>query len=151
MGEAEAVVLRTGPDSFFGKTIKLLGSVDDGGHLHDLLMRLTYLVTAAASLFSMGFMVLLLVRQDYYNTYSYITLGPGSSIAMSFGLLSAAMPLAIPVITGAILAVGAKELSDIDVIVSRMSCLEELAAVSILCSDKTGTLTLNELTMEEVA
>ncbi len=39
----------------------------------------------------------------------------------------------------------AQELSDIDVIVQRMSCLEELAAVSILCSDKTGTLTLNEL------
>ncbi len=93
-------------------------------------------------------MIILLVRETYFNSFSYITLGPGTSIAMSFGLLSAAMPLAIPVITGAILAVGAKELADIDVIVSRMSCLEELAGVSILCSDKTGTLTLNELKLE---
>lgn len=41
LGEAEAVVLRTGAESFFGKTISLLGSVEDGGHLHMLLMKLT--------------------------------------------------------------------------------------------------------------
>lgn len=149
VGEAEAVVLRTGKDSFFGKTISLLGSVTEQGHLHTLLMKLTYALTGLGALFSIGFMILLLVRESYYNSFPYIYLGPGTSIAMSFGLLSAAMPLAIPVITGAILAVGAKELADIDVVVARMSCLEELAGVSILCSDKTGTLTLNQLKMEE--
>lgn len=148
IGEAQAVVLRTGPDSFFGKTISLLNESQEAGHLHTLLMKLTYIITGIAAGFSIGFMISLLVRQDYYNTFVYITLGPGSSIAMSFGLLASAMPLAIPVVTGAILAVGAKELADIDVIVSRMSCLEELAGCSVLCSDKTGTLTLNQLVME---
>lgn len=47
-------------------------------------------------------------KKDYYNSFSYMFLGPGSSIAMAFGLLASAMPLAIPVVTGAILAVGAK-------------------------------------------
>jgi H+-transporting ATPase len=41
-----------------------------------------------------------------------------------------------------------QELAEVDVIVSRMSCLEELAGCSVLCSDKTGTLTLNQLRME---
>lgn len=149
VGEAQAVVLRTGKDSFFGKTISLLNEGGNSGHLHMLLMRTTYVITGVAAAFSIGFLVLLLVRQSYYNTFPNLTLGPGSSIAMAFGLLASAMPLAIPVVTGAILAVGAKELADIDVIVSRMSCLEELAGCSILCSDKTGTLTLNQLVMEK--
>ncbi len=149
VGEAEALVLRTGPDSFFGKTITLLNEGQAEGHLHFLLIRLTYIITGIAAGFSIGFMISLLVRQNYYNQYPYIFLGPGSSIAMAFGLLASAMPLAIPVVTGAILAVGAKELAEVDVIVSRMSCLEELAGCSVLCSDKTGTLTLNQLKMEE--
>lgn len=149
VGEAQAVVLRTGKESFFGKTISLLSQTNEAGHLHTLLMNLTYIITGISAGFAIGFMIALLVRQNYYNTFPDITLGPGSSIAMSFGLLASAMPLAIPVVTGAILAVGARELADIDVIVSRMSCLEELAACSVLCSDKTGTLTLNQLSMED--
>ncbi len=149
VGEAEALVLRTGPDSFFGKTITLLNEGQASGHLHFLLIRLTYIITGIAAGFSIGFMISLLVRQEYYNSFPYIFLGPGTSIAMAFGLLASAMPLAIPVVTGAILAVGAKELAEVDVIVSRMSCLEELAGCSVLCSDKTGTLTLNQLKMED--
>jgi hypothetical protein len=104
----------------------LLNEGQDQGHLHHLLIRLTYIITGIAAGFSIGFMICLLVRQvrkrkrggefcsimwkkkDYYNSFSYMFLGPGSSIAMAFGLLASAMPLAIPVVTGAILAVGAK-------------------------------------------
>ena len=142
-------MLRTGADSFFGKTITLLNEGQGAGHLHMLLMKLTYIITGVSAAFSIAFMIVLLTREDYYNQFQDINLGTGTSIAMAFGLLAAAMPLAIPVVTGAILAVGAKELAEVDVIVSRISSLEELAGCSVLCSDKTGTLTLNQLEMEK--
>ena len=47
------------------------------------------------------------------------------------------------------LAIGAKQLSDRKAIVTRITAIEELAAVTILCSDKTGTLTLNKLVIDQ--
>ncbi len=49
------------------------------------------------------------------------------------------------------LAVGAKQLSEKKAIVTRITAVEELASVTILCSDKTGTLTLNKLTIDKEA
>jgi H+-transporting ATPase len=47
------------------------------------------------------------------------------------------------------MAIGAKQLSEKKAIVTRITAIEELAAVSILCSDKTGTLTLNKLIIDK--
>ena len=47
------------------------------------------------------------------------------------------------------MAIGAKELSEKKAIVTRITSIEELAAVSILCSDKTGTMTLNKLSIDK--
>jgi H+-transporting ATPase len=55
----------------------------------------------------------------------------------------------MPVVTGAVLAVGAREMAAEKAIVTRLSALEELSGMEVLCSDKTGTLTLNKLTLDK--
>ena len=64
-------------------------------------------------------------------------------------LMVASIPVAIEVVSTAVLAAGSRQLAAKDVLVTRLAAIEELAAVEVLCSDKTGTLTLNKLEMGE--
>jgi H+-transporting ATPase len=64
-------------------------------------------------------------------------------------LLIGGIPIAMPTVLSVTLAIGAKELSEHKAIVTHITAIEELAAVTILCSDKTGTLTLNKLVIDK--
>ena len=63
-------------------------------------------------------------------------------------LLIASIPVALPAVMSVTMAIGAYALSRQKAILSRLSAIEELAGVDVLCSDKTGTLTLNQLTVD---
>ena len=77
--------------------------------------------------------------------------GVPSKEALSFTivLLVASIPLAIEIVTTTTLAIGSKELTKHGAIVAKLSAIEDLAGMSILCSDKTGTLTLNQMVLQE--
>ena len=63
-------------------------------------------------------------------------------------LLIGGIPIAMPTVLSVTLAVGAQQLAKHKAIVTRITAIEELAGVTILCSDKTGTLTTNKLTID---
>ena len=71
--------------------------------------------------------------------------------ALSFAvvLLVASIPVAIEIVCTTTLALGSHELSTEGAIVSRLAAIEDMAGMTILCSDKTGTLTLNKMMIQE--
>jgi H+-transporting ATPase len=72
-----------------------------------------------------------------------------SAISTCVVLLVASIPIAIELVSTTTMAMGSRRLAERKVIVSRLSAIEELAGMTILCSDKTGTLTQNKLSLNE--
>lgn len=66
-------------------------------------------------------------------------------------LIVGGIPVAMPTVLSVTMAIGASQLAKKKAIVRRLTAVEELAGMDILCSDKTGTLTLNQLTVDEPA
>merc|ERR1719410_549439 len=64
-------------------------------------------------------------------------------------LMVASIPMAMEIVTTTTLALGSKELTKHGAIVTRLAAIEDMAGMAILCSDKTGTLTLNEMHIQE--
>ncbi|CAG8458037.1 949_t:CDS:2 [Acaulospora colombiana] len=72
-----------------------------------------------------------------------------STLQLVLVLTVAAIPVGLPTVLSVTMAVGAKQLASKKVIIKRLTAVEELASVNLLCTDKTGTLTLNDLTFDE--
>lgn len=140
-GEAEAVVIGTGLNTFFGRAAKLVGDANDGmGHLQQILAKI-----GNFCLVSIGTFVLIEILVMYPAfKYSY-----RRGIDNILVLLIGGIPIAMPTVLSVTLAIGAKQLAEHKAIVTRITAIEEMAAVTILCSDKTGTLTLNKLIVDK--
>ncbi|KAF8309109.1 plasma-membrane proton-e [Clavulina sp. PMI_390] len=142
-GEAEGVVIATGPNTFFGRAASLVGQDDDStGHLQKILF-----LIGSFCLVSIGIFVLLeilILYPDSRYGYSYRR-GLNNILVLLIG----GIPIAMPTVLSVTLAVGAQQLAKHKAIVTRITAIEELAGVTILCSDKTGTLTTNKLTIDK--
>ncbi|KAG0307480.1 plasma membrane H+-ATPase [Dissophora globulifera] len=139
-GEGEAVVIGTGSNTFFGRAAKLVQMAgDDVGHLQIVLARI--------GRFCIGSILIFLIVEVIvmYAAFSYDYRRGINNLLV---LLIGGIPIAMPTVLSVTLAIGARQLAEHKAIVTRMSAIEELAGVTILCSDKTGTLTLNELTID---
>ena len=139
-GEAEAVVISTGPNTFFGRAASLVGQDDDTtGHLQKILAQIgTFcLVTIGIFVIAEIFVLYAGFRYQYRRGLNDILV-----------LLIGGIPIAMPTVLSVTLAVGATQLAKYKAIVTRITAIEELAGVTILCSDKTGTLTTNKLTID---
>jgi H+-transporting ATPase len=136
-GEIGAMVYATGAKTYFGKTAQLVQEAHTVSHFQKAVLKIgNYLIILAVALVAV-IITVALVRGDKILT----------TIQFALVLTVAAIPVAMPTVLSVTMAVGARLLARKKAIVSKLTAIEELAGVDILCSDKTGTLTQNKLTL----
>ncbi|MGB9515211.1 MAG: plasma-membrane proton-efflux P-type ATPase, partial [Candidatus Acidiferrum sp.] len=136
-GEIDAMVYATGANTYFGKTAQLVQEAHTVSHFQRAVLKIgDYLIILAVTLVVLILAVALFRGDPILNTLEFALV-----------LLVAAIPVAMPTVLSVTMAVGARLLAKKEAIVTRLSAIEELAGVDVLCSDKTGTLTENKLTL----
>ena len=136
-GEIDAMVYATGTNTYFGKTAQLVESAHTVSHFQRAVLKIgDYLIVLAVTLVVLILLVALFRGDKVLTTLEFCLV-----------LLVAAIPVAMPTVLSVTMAVGARLLAKKEAIVTRLSAIEELAGVDVLCSDKTGTLTQNKLTL----
>lgn len=138
-GESNACVSATGPETYLGKTARLVEEAQTVSHFQRAVLKIgDYLIVIAIAL-----VVLILAVALFRHDNMLITL------KFALVLTVASIPVAMPTVLSVTMAVGARLLAQKQAIVSRLAAIEELAGMDLLCSDKTGTLTQNTLTLGE--
>ncbi|MGO9455997.1 MAG: plasma-membrane proton-efflux P-type ATPase [Acidimicrobiales bacterium] len=136
-GEIGALVYATGADTYFGKTAELVQDAATVSHFQEAVLKIgKFLIFLALGLVSV-IVVVSVIRGDPFLT----------TLQFALVLTVAAIPVAMPTVLSVTMAVGARLLAKKKAIVSKLVAIEELAGVDVLCSDKTGTLTQNKLTL----
>jgi H+-transporting ATPase len=136
-GEIDAMVYATGANTYFGKTAQLVQEAHTVSHFQRAVLKIgDYLIILAVAL------VVLIVAVALFRSDPILT-----TLQFALVLLVAAIPVAMPTVLSVTMAVGARLLAKKEAIVTRLAAIEELAGVDVLCSDKTGTLTQNKLTL----
>ncbi|KAF9364570.1 hypothetical protein BGX34_001117 [Mortierella sp. NVP85] len=143
-GQQMAVVTKTGGDTFIGRAAGLMAVATEEGHFQKIINRIGNFLILITVVLVLIIMVYLLVKNRDNEEGKFTKV-----LERVLVLTIAAIPVGLPTVMSVTMAVGAKELALRKVIVKRLTAVEEMASVSVLCSDKTGTLTLNELTFDE--
>ena len=136
-GQAEAVVRATGVNTFFGKTAKLVSEAETTDHLQEAVLKLSdYLIIINMILVAAILVVRVHGGDNFIRVLKYCLV-----------LTVASIPLATPTVLAVTMAIGSQLLAKKNALVTRLAAMDELAGVDMLCSDKTGTLTLNKLSL----
>lgn len=144
-GQQRAIVTKTGKNTFIGKAAHLMATTQDEGHFQKVIGKIgNFLI-----LFTLVLVVIIIIVQFIMFKDDPIR-GQVLKILNPVLILSvASIPVGLPSVMAVTMAVGARSLAAKQVIVKRLAAVEEMASLNVLCSDKTGTLTLNELTFDE--
>lgn len=138
-GEVDAVVTAIGAETNFGKTAQLVESTHRASHFQKAVLKIgDYLIVIAICL------VVLIIGVAMFRGDAFTT-----TLQFALVLTVAAIPVAMPTVLSVTMAVGSRILAKKQAIVSRLAAIEEMAGMDVLCSDKTGTLTQNRLTLGE--
>ena len=140
-GEMLAKVSATAGNTYFGKTVGLVAKAEheQKSHFQKMVMQVGNFLIALTVV-----MIVLILGVGYYRGESMSEL-----LIFSLVLTISAIPVAMPAVLTVTMAVGARVLAAKEAIVSRLPAIEELAGMDILCSDKTGTLTKNIMSLSE--
>lgn len=139
-GEIEAIVIATGVYTFFGKAAHLVDSTNQVGHFQKVLRAIGNFCIISIAL---GMLIEILVmypiqKRNYRDGINNLLV-----------LLIGGIPIAMPTVLSVTMAIGSHRLSQQGAITKRMTAIEEMAGMDVLCSDKTGTLTLNKLSVDK--
>merc|ERR1719454_2869021 len=137
-GETEGTVEFTGVDTFFGKTAALLANTEELSNVQYLL------ISIVRNLTILSLVMCLTVQYYVWTIVSFM-----EALSFAVVLMVASIPMAMEIVTTTTLALGSKELTKHGAIVTRLAAIEDTAGMAILCSDKTGTLTLNQMHIQE--
>ncbi len=140
-GEMLAVVVNTAMHTNFSSVVSLVAraQLEERSHFQKMVMQIgNFLILLTLVL------VLLIVLVSLFRHDPFLEI-----IRFALVLAVAAIPVALPAVLSVTMAVGAMSLARRQAIVSRLTAIEELAGVDIFCSDKTGTLTKNEMHVSE--
>ena len=139
-GEATAVVTATGARTKFGRTAELVRTA------HVVSTQQTAVLKIVRNLAIFNSAVILAM-----GAYAYTHAMPWSEIVpLLLTSVLAAIPVALPATFTLAAAIGARSLAKLGVLPTRLSAVDEAASIDVLCSDKTGTLTLNALSVTSV-
>ena len=139
-GEMDALVVTTGMNTYFGKTTKLVEEAQTRSHFQKAVTKIgDYLIMLAIGLVTLIFLVALFRHESMLEALQFALV-----------LTVAAIPAALPAVLSVTMAVGAMSLSKKEAIVSKLAAIEEMAGMDVLCSDKTGTITKNELSIGDI-
>ena len=139
-GEATGTVTATGAQTYFGRTTELVKTARTVSHLEAVILTIVkYLVVIDVALVA----VMLLFA-------SVVHIALLSALPFALILLVASVPVALPATFTLAQALGAREMAALGVLVTRLSAIEEAASMDVLCTDKTGTLTLNQLSVRQL-
>ncbi|KAL0384981.1 UNVERIFIED_CONTAM: Plasma membrane ATPase 1 [Sesamum radiatum] len=133
-GEIEAVVIATGVHTFFGKAAHLVDSTNQ-------------VLTAIGNFCICSIAVGMVIEIIVMYPIQHREYRPG--IDNLLVLLIGGIPIAMPTVLSVTMAIGSHRLAQQGAITKRMTAIEEMAGMDVLCSDKTGTLTLNKLTVDK--
>ncbi len=139
-GEGNAVVLLTGAKTYFGRTTDLVQKAIPKFHIDEVMSKVVrWLFGVVAVLLGMVVVMSLVRGTPLLEMVPLILI-----------LLMSAIPLSLPVMFTVSMAVGSKELAKRGVLVTRLSAVEDAATMDVLCVDKTGTITMNQLAVTSV-
>lgn len=139
-GETNALVTSTGLNTYFGKTALLVEKAKTVSSLQKTVVKIgDYLILLAMIMVSIIFVVSLFRHESLFNTLQFVLV-----------LIVASIPVALPAVLSVTMAVGAVALAKKEAIVSKLVAIEEMAGVDVLCSDKTGTITKNKLSLGKI-
>ncbi len=144
-GSVTILVTATGANTFFGKTAKLVSNAGATNHLTQQITSVGNMLIFGALILSAILVVFQLLGSSSINQGEILKI-----IKTVLVLLVATIPVAMPAVISVTIALGAFALSKKHAIVSKLNSIEALASVDTLCSDKTGTLTQNKLSVVDV-
>ncbi len=136
-GDADAVITAIGTQTKFGKTVELFRTTRTRGELERFVLRLVTMLSAI-SVVLVAIVTLVALRE-----------GEGGTDLALFAvmILLASVPIALPAAFTLATTLGSLDLSRRGALVTRLSALEDAASMDTLCTDKTGTLTANRMTV----
>ena len=136
-GEGIGEITATGLQTSFGQMAQLVQTARSGNHGDAFVQKMVA--------YLMGLTAVLVVIVLVYAFFAHLEMA--DALLFTLALLIAAIPVSLPVTFTLATAVGSRELAEHGVLTTRLSAVKEAAGMDILCSDKTGTLTKNELTL----